>query len=395
MIIFALYKSTEMKEQEIEEFNDVEKEEGNENVDINVPFNPSKINIKIVPYTIGQLVDRLEYGEIAIPSYQRIPNLWNDRKKSRFIESLMLNLPIPLFYFDNQDDNIWRVVDGLQRVSTIEHFIVEKKDKLSKTLNPLQLVDLEFLKEYNGKYWNDLPRDMQRRINSFQITINLIDKGTPDEVKYNIFSRINQGGEPLKPQEIRTALFQGFRANLLEEMVSTENEIGKSFHKAVTNSVKKARQDDLDFANRFLAFYQLGYEIYQPDMDTFLTKGLESLQNDEVLLNKAKSDFKKAMDLAIYIFVDDAFRKRTNKSDARKPINKPLFEVISLYFSKLNPEQIKNLKDNKKTFVEALIKLQKNDNDKAFMNAISYGTATRESVFRRHSIFYNLLKPFI
>ena len=85
--------------------------------------------------------------------------------------------------------------------------------------SPLKLTDLEFLKEYEGKTWKDLPRDIQRKINGFQITINLIDKGTPEEVKYNIFSRINQGGEPLKPQEIRTALFQGYKTDLLEFLV--------------------------------------------------------------------------------------------------------------------------------------------------------------------------------
>lgn len=98
----------------------VEQEEGNENVPNDNPFNPNDISISIVPRTIGQLVEMLEYDEILIPKYQRLPNLWKPKTKSRFIESLMLNLPIPLFYFDEGADKKWRVIDGLQRISTLD-----------------------------------------------------------------------------------------------------------------------------------------------------------------------------------------------------------------------------------------------------------------------------------
>jgi hypothetical protein len=372
----------------------VEEELGNDNIVIDSPFNPNEINIKIVPYTIGQIVDRLNYNEIAIPKYQRIPNLWSDKKKSRFIESLILNLPIPLFYFDNQEDGVWRVIDGLQRISTIEHFISENSI-IAKNNSPLKLTDLEFLKEYEGKTWKDLPRDIQRKINGFQITINLIDKGTPEEVKYNIFSRINQGGEPLKPQEIRTALFQGYKTDLLEFLVSKDNETGKSFFKAVGGSVKSTRQEDLDFANRFLSFYLLGYENYRPDMDTYLTNGLKELRNDKILIDKIKKDFKNAMDLAYFIFDRYAFRKRQNmKEQARKPISKTLFEIISLHFSKLNEIQKEKIKKNKKYFFEDLIKLINSQDDKKFFNAITTGTASKESVKIRHEEFIKLINKY-
>lgn len=376
------------------DISEIEEELGNEDIVIDSPFNPNEINIKIIPYTIGQVVDRLNYNEIAIPKYQRIPNLWDDKKKSRFIESLILNLPIPLFYFDNQEDGIWRVIDGLQRISAIEHFISEKS-AIAKNQNSLVLSDLEFLKDYEGKTWKDLPRDIQRKINGFQITINLIDKGTPEEVKYNIFSRINQGGEPLKPQEIRTALFQGYKTDLLEFLVAKDNETGKSFHIAVGNSVKSRRQEDLDFANRFLAFYILGYDSYKPDMDTYLTNGLKELKNDPEKIKRIKSDFKKAMELAFFVFGKYAFRKRQSMNEiVRKPISKPLFEIISLQFSKLSSNEILKVKNNKKSIFKDLIDLMNKKEDKEFFNAITTGTAGKESVKIRHEAFLKLIRKY-
>ncbi len=152
----------------------IEIEEGNESVKNVIPFKPKDININIVPRTIGQIVEMLEYGEIIIPKFQRRPNLWDNKKKSRFIESLMLNLPIPLFYFDEGEDKKWRVIDGLQRISTLEHFILsdgKEKNNISGNTQPLKLIDLEFLKECNDKLWSDLPREIQRGIQTNQITI--------------------------------------------------------------------------------------------------------------------------------------------------------------------------------------------------------------------------------
>ncbi|MDR0836240.1 MAG: DUF262 domain-containing protein, partial [Tannerella sp.] len=233
--------------------DNIEPEEGNENVKNEIPFNPNDISISIVPRTIGQIVDMLRYGEILIPYYQRLPNLWSEKKKSRFIESLMLNLPIPLFYFDEVEfekenglkQKKWVVIDGLQRISTLEHFILlnENVKTISGNNQPLILNDLEFKTEFNQKKWDDLPRDIQRRIENCQVTINLILKGTPEEVKYNIFCRINQGGVELKAQEIRTAIFQGYKIEFVEELISQDTVAGKSFIKATCNSVPNKRQE--------------------------------------------------------------------------------------------------------------------------------------------------------
>lgn len=381
------------RQKEVEvQISDVESEEGNEDIRIEVPFKPEDINIKIIPRNVGQLVELLEDNQILIPKYQRLPNLWNDRKKSRFIESLMLDLPIPLFYFDEGDNKKWYVVDGLQRMSTLEHFILGSGD-VGKNKTKLKLENLEFLMEYNNKTWDDLPKDIKRRINSNQVTINLIGKGTPDEVKYTIFSRINQGDVPLTAQEIRTALFQGYRVDFLESLVSKNQEVGKTFHLVTDGSIKFKRQEDLDFVSRFIAFYIQDFTSYEPDMDRFITTGTKSIPEDRDEMTKILNSFKNALEISWDIFGKDSFRKRQSLSDQRKPINKPLFEIMTTVFAKLDKDKVKILLKRKEKFRSEFINLQ--NSDSRFWNSITTGTATKENVNYRNKEFRYFLNKIL
>lgn len=373
-------------------FEEIESE-GNEQVSHEVPFNPNDISVSIVPRTVGQLVDMLEYDEIIIPSYQRLPNLWDDKKKSRFIESLMLNLPIPLFYFDEGEDKKWKVIDGLQRISTLEHFILagKKQNTLSQTVSPLVLRELEFKTEFNDYTWDKLPREIQRRIATNQVTINLIGKGTPDIVKYNIFSRINQGGIVLTAQEIRSALFQGYRLNFLEKLVSENTFTGQAFWKATDYSVPVKRQEDLDFATRFISFYLLGHKNYEPDMDYFLTQGTKAIPNEEVSQREIRDRFKQAMNIAYSVFGNNAFRKLNPENTRRSLINKPLFELVSVFFAKIDSSDIQNFIEKKDEFLQDFLQTQ---NEPLFFRSITSATATKDAVRNRFLEFKKLMTKY-
>jgi uncharacterized protein with ParB-like and HNH nuclease domain len=161
------------------------------------------------------------------------------------IESILIRFPLPAFFFDASDDNNWLVVDGLQRLSSIRNFCVEKDPK-----KRLKLTNLEFLSHLNGETWDTLDEDLRRVIEESQVVIYKIMPGTPTDVKFNIFKRINTGGLILEPQEIRHALFQGKPADFIAEL-------GKNieFIKATQGKIKTHRMLDRDFANRFLGFY--------------------------------------------------------------------------------------------------------------------------------------------
>lgn len=351
--------------------------------EIQVPFDPNKIKIRTDPSTIGQIKSDLEHKIINLNTdFQRLPDLWDENKKSRFIESLLLRLPIPAFYFNEADDNTIEVVDGLQRISTIKQFMVDKK---------LKLKNLEFLKdEFDGKFYEDLPYIYQRRILTFPITTYIIEKGTPNEVKFNIFKRVNTGGLELTAQEIRHAINQGEPATLLAELVNKNTVEGKSFHLATDYKMSNSkRMEDRDFANRFVAFYLIDFSAYKPDLDTFLNNGLAQVKLEPNAIPRLKRDFKKSMDLAYYIFANDAFRKRLSIKDNRKPINKSIFDALSVMFAKLSDQEVEVLKKRKAIFRKRFVQL---NNDLLFLRAITQGTAQKESVVKRFQEIDKIIK---
>jgi uncharacterized protein with ParB-like and HNH nuclease domain len=148
---------------------------------------------------------------------------------------------------DAVDDDRWLVVDGLQRLSTLDRFYNK---------NELRLRNLEFLRELEGKTFDELPRRFQRQIeDKTRLNIYIIQPDTPSRVKFTIFYRINTGGLFLTAQEIRHALFQGESTKLLQELASTPE-----FKNATTNSIRSKRMDDREAILRFLAFYLSPYE---------------------------------------------------------------------------------------------------------------------------------------
>ena len=176
---------------------------------------------------------------------------------------------MPAFYFDASDEDRWLVIDGLQRVTTLKEFIVDKS---------LKLKELEFFPELNGCLYDKLPRAFQRRIDETVINVYLVNPSTPANVKYNIFKRINTGGLELEPQEIRNALFQGNSTRFLKECASMQ-----CFITATGGSVKSERMLDREFVLRYVSFCYLNLDHYTGNIDDFLNLGMK-------FLNRATED---------------------------------------------------------------------------------------------------------
>ena len=364
-----------------QEENQVEKEDEGV-VKITTPFNPNMIKIRRDPFTISELVDKMEHGEIRFDTpFQRRPDLWDEVKQSRLIESLLLKLPLPAFYFDETDIDkeaeVWNVIDGLQRCSVFKNFIVDKT---------MRLRDLEFLsKEYDGKTFDELPRTMQRRITQTPITMYLIENGTPEEVKFNIFKCINTGGLTLTPQEIRHAMNQGIAAETVAEMAKEP-----AFKEATCHIIKPERMEDRDFVTRFVAFYLQDYNSYEPDMDGFMTKGMALIKKQTPEERKQmKENFVKAMKTACGIFGNDAFRKRRDEDDRRRPINKALFETLSVWLAKSGDKERNELVKRRNIVKRLFVDL---NNDDKFFYALSSGTGQKDSVNYRHRKIRELLQ---
>lgn len=153
--------------------------------DISMPYNPKHVKIYTSTHTIYDLVQRIRQNEINLnPEFQRNAKLWTSDVQSRLIESILLQFPLPAFYFDAANEDSWKIVDGLQRLWTFKNFIVDQT---------LELNGLEILTEYNGQKikFDDLTKAMQRRLLDTYITTYQIQPGAPKRIKYYIFRRIN------------------------------------------------------------------------------------------------------------------------------------------------------------------------------------------------------------
>lgn len=361
----------------------IEKEDTGINL-MDEPFNPSQINIDQQSPTLYNLISRLKSNPPEIdlyPDFQRKDDLWDEGKQSRLIESILISFPLPAFYFDGTDDNKWLVVDGLQRLSAIRNFVINKK---------LKLQQLEFLrKDIEGKYFDELPRSLQRKIEETQIVAYVIKPGTPQKVKYNIFRRINTGGLVLEPQEIRHALNQGVPAKYVAELAEIS-----AFKKATENKISNARMLDREFATRFIAFYLNEPEAYSPDLDTFLNNAMSQIGNlTPNKLSKMKDDFSESMEYSYKIFGKWAFRKADLYPSKRKPINKALFEVWSVNLAKLKPEERKLVLLRKKELMNNFVTLMKTD--EKFKRSITSGTGGKSEVIERFNKIKSLIKELV
>lgn len=349
------------------------------------PFNPKDIDIISRTMSLDNIIKRLQEDEIDLaPDFQRSMNLWEPKKQSQLIESILINFPLPAFYFDGTDKNKWLVVDGLQRLSTIQNFVVEKDEK-----KRLRLTGLEFLDKLKGSTFDDLPRALQRQIEEAQIVAYIINPGTPEEVKFNIFKRINTGGLVLAPQEIRHALNQGVPAKLIAELASF-----KEFKEATQYVIPSSRMLDREFITRFVSFYINDANDYKPDLDNFLNKSMGDIKKlTDFEKDKLKTDFKDAMVLAKKIFERFAFRKVFNVNDRRKPINKALFEVWSVSLAKLSDDERKIISKKAKLVFKSFIEIM--NKEKQFEPAITSATGDKTRVAFRFNTIQTLLKKII
>lgn len=338
------------------------------------PFDPTKIRVATIASTADLLIARIRNNEIDLsPDFQRHGGIWNEGAQSRLIESMLIKIPLPAFYVDATDDNQWLVVDGLQRLTTLKRFVIDQT---------LKLTGMEFLTQFNGKHFEDLPRVYQRRILETQFTVYQIEKGTPAGVKFNIFRRINTGGLPLSAQEIRHALNQGPVIELLRKLAHSPE-----FKRATNHSIRSERMADMEYALRFLAFVLTSYNDYSAkDFDSFLNDAMKNLnhkpQHD---LDALALRFQRAMIAAYELFGVHAFRK---PGYPLRPINKPLFEVWSVNLDRLSDVQLQTLIVRKAAVEEKLMQLFESYK---FNNAISLSTGNTSKVKYRFSRIENLI----
>ena len=355
----------------------VEEERDDPDAVIKEPFDPSKIKVRTVPVLVDQLVERIRHAEVDLaPDFQRMRGIWKPVNKSRLIESLLLRIPIPVFYVAADADDNWKVVDGVQRMSTLYDYITEQ----------FPLTGLEYRVEFNGRRFEQLPRVMQRRIRETQLVVNIIEPGTPPEVMFNIFSRINTGGMKLNAQEIRHALHPGPVRDFLRALADSD-----AFTAATNRSIKPDRMIDRECVLRFLAFHIEQWEQYRSrSLDGYLggiMRRINAMTPGERDLLRA--DFEKAMLAAKRIFGRRAFR---NIGNERARINKSLFEAWGVQLARCSPHDIDRLVGHREDILRRFESLLR---DPEFDKAISQATAMPQRIRKRFTAVRDLVQEFV
>lgn len=338
----------------------------------------------------------------------------------------MLRIPLPMFYVSADEKNNYTVVDGLQRLSTIRSFILGDKYLSMLNDNSLQLSEiqiegqkgngfklqkLEFWSLYNGASFNELPLNIRNNILDTEFRFTVINPGTPEEVRRNIFKRINTGGLPLSGQEIRNALYIGKSTELLNELADYPE-----FKEATGGSIKSFRMEDKELILRFLSFLIREYTTYRKTTNAdslmsdtmIIVNSLPSLESRELNklvskeqvdlndvtirdLNEARRLFKVAMVRSLQLFGSHTFRKSYGDKP-RSPINKALFETWGVLLCKITDNEYQTLFSNKKEFLNEYEKIIETYD---FQLNISRDSMKNTAVKNRFERLKNLIEKYI
>ncbi|MEU5821194.1 DUF262 domain-containing protein [Streptomyces sp. NPDC047803] len=333
--------------------------------DSSAPFQPDSIRIRTETTTVDLLLSRLREGMIDLaPDFQRRTGIWDDRAQSRLIESLLLRIPVSNLHMAQGDEDRWAVVDGVQRLTAVARFM----EPGLLDLGPLTLRGLDYLWRLHGSTYQDLTGRLKIRLRETQLTVHILEKGTPEAVKYNVFSRINTGGAPLRPQELRHALVPGPARDFLADLAEDP-----AFGEATRWSVSNERMADREMVLRFLAFRLSNpVEHTEKDFDQFLRNamGKVNARNDEEREALAR-EFRVAMRCARELFGEHAFRKWHGEERSAPVINKALFETVSVTLALLDDQGRARLVASRARVLDRFFALMKNWD---FERAISVGT---------------------
>lgn len=330
------------------------------------PYDPTStdIDIREEPQTIYELVVRkYNRGKVIIsPNFQR-RFVWNKKQMSQFVESVILNFPLPPLYINQDINGNYIVVDGRQRITTLHQFINDE----------FKLQDLEALRSLNGKTFSELDETFQSKIEDKKLNLYLIKPSVPIEVVYDIFYRINTKGTSLNRQEIRNCIFLGKATELLKKLA--EKDI---FKQAIDNGIKPKRMKDQETVLRYLAFRMFDYRTdYKGNMSAFLENAMRIINvrlNDENIVI-LENEFERAMQLTFEFFGRQNFRFPTTRT--RGSINLAMFETVAYFFSIKSDDFL----------LENQIQIQYNFeillNDEIYKNAVKGGTGSKVSVITR------------
>ncbi|WP_315081989.1 DUF262 domain-containing protein [uncultured Clostridium sp.] len=302
-----------------------------------------KIKIKEADIMISQLKEMYTEREAidVHPEFQRIFR-WSNKQKSRFIESILLGIPIPPIFIAEDSDLNWDVIDGVQRLSTIFEFLGVLIDDDNKLVEPTVLVETKILKELDGKVWDNKYHKHKFSFNESKYLKNAflnatlkiikIDEESDSKVKYDTFDRLNTGGSRLTDQEIRNCLAIMLNRNFYVWL--RQLSYNPDFINCMPLTEKgKKEQDDLEYVLRFFVYrnIDLSEVSSSDDIGDMITERMRDFCTENILdFKKEKEIFDKTFQLLSDALGEDVFKKYHRDGKFKGAVNLSNFEIIAI-----------------------------------------------------------------
>lgn len=266
-------------------------------------------------FSVDQLVSDVSKSKILLIDvpYQR-EYVWDDAKASRLIESLLLNVPIPVCYFAENQDGTWEVIDGLQRAHSIVRFLQ----------GGLVLRGLSVLVELNGKNYAGLAARDQRRIETRTLRYVVITDESHPDIKFDVFERLNTGAVKLMPQELRNCIYRGNFNDSLRELSMDRN------FRLTLGRPKYARMRDEELVLRFLSLTE-GLPGYKPPLTQFLNEYMRQ-HRSQAPSRVAVGLFTETMSSIAKVLGNTAFRGLSEGKPSAN-LNRALFDAVAVSFA--------------------------------------------------------------
>jgi len=314
--------------------------------------------------TAEDVIRRIKNERFVLdPDFQR-GFVWDRKKQSRLIESILMRIPLPVFYVAEDQKGRLIVVDGRQRLTTFERFF---NDELK-----LELKDRQDL---HGKKFSDLDVRLQNRVEDCQLHFYIIDHSVPERARLDIFERVN-GGEVLTRQQMRNAIHCGPATTFLREEGASE-----LFVEATGKSLNSRKMQDREFVNRFCSFALLPLDEYRGDMDDWLALSLSQMnRSPPALLEDLRAKLRRSLRNNRAVFGKHAFRKHSRPDQPRSIINASLYDVMIIGLSEVDEAMVSRRASKLRQQFYRLME------DQSFIKAITYGPNTKREVVARFEI---------
>jgi len=374
----------EIINKEIEDYNSVNE---NEELEINEDDN-RKIIWQAKDFSIREFSSMLQDGDLELqPQYQR-KYVASPTIASKLIESILMDVPIPVIYLAEENDGSYSVIDGQQRLTSFISFIRGKYPNGE----PFKLTGLKVLKELNRKLFTEIEKEDQNKIRKTTLHTIIIKKESNDDVKFEIFERLNTGSVKLNEDEIRNTVYRGKYIDLLSEL--EENE---TFHGLVKKDNFKNRMIYRGMILRFFALSEKSYLNYVPSMKQFCNKELRDNRNlSDEKIKEYKNRFHDCLDMVKVVFGETSFRRYIPMNEnepgywSTSRINMALFDIQLCGFVNYSKNDVLRNAD----FIrESMLDLMKNN--QTFIDSILIQTSDRNILKTRFKIWLEKLEEII